>query len=216
MKTGPGPTDVTVAAAILAGGQAVRLDGARKATLLVGGRRIIDRQLQVLRPLADPVFVVSPHAWAADLGVAVVGDLIPGHGALGGIYTAIVSSPRPRTFVVASDMPFLSAALLRHMLTFDADLVIPRTERGYEPLCALYSAACAAPIRARLDRGELAAARLPDGVRAEVIGPETLARYDPRGSLFVNVNTPHDYARARQLAESVEKPWRDRIMDDHG
>ena len=98
-------------------------------------------------------------------------------------------------------MPFLNAALFAHMAGIDADLVIPRTARGYEPLCAIYGRACAESIRERLARGELEASRLPEGVRVAELGPETLAAYDPDGLLFVNVNTPHDYERAKEVLE---------------
>jgi GTP:adenosylcobinamide-phosphate guanylyltransferase len=50
-----------------------------------------------------------------------------------------------------------------------------------------------------LTRGELEASRLPDGVRVAEVGPETVAAYDPDGLLFVNVNTPHDYERAKEV-----------------
>jgi len=112
-------------------------------------------------------------------------------------------------------MPFLSQALLEHMARIDADVVIPRTMRGYEPLCAIYSRACIAPMRVRLTRGELEASRLVEGVRVAEVGPETLAAYDPNGLLFVNVNTPHDYERAKALEER-SKASRDRIMDELG
>src|SRR5262245_29880121 len=133
---GPAP----VAAAILAGGQARRLAGANKAALAIGDRRIADRQLDVLRAVACDIFVVgaNPDPWR-DLGVRVVPDAIPGTGALGGIYTAIVASPCERTLVLGCDMPFVSRAFLRHLVSaLDADLVIPRTTRGLEPLCAVY------------------------------------------------------------------------------
>ena len=146
----------------------------------------------------------------------MVRDEFPDHGALGGIYTAIVASPHERTLVVACDMPFLSLRFCEHMAGIDADLVIPRTARGYEPLCAIYSRACAAPIRERLTRGELEASRLPEGVRVAEVGPETLAAYDPDGLLFVNVNTPHDYERAKEVLEERSKTSRDRIMDELG
>ena len=192
-------TTPPLAAAILTGGRASRMGGVRKATLAVGGTSIIDRQLAVLRTLAAPVFLVTSAQAPSDAELTVVRDEYPGHGALGGIYTAIVASPHERTLVVACDMPFLNAAFLAHLAGIDADLVIPRTSRGYEPLCAIYGRACATSIRERLTRGELEASRLPDGVNVAEVGPETVAVYDPDGLLFVNVNTPHDYERAKEV-----------------
>jgi molybdopterin-guanine dinucleotide biosynthesis protein A len=205
-----------IAAAILAGGQARRLAGANKAALHLGDRRIVDRQFAVLRDVASTVFVVggNPGPWR-EYGVAVVADEIPGKGALGGIYTAIVASPCERTLVVGCDMPFLSGAFLRHLADVaGADLVIPRSSRGYEPLCAVYAKTCAAGIRARIESGALEASVLPDDVRVAEIGPEVLAAYDPDGLLFVNVNTPHDYERARWLLELKPKPTEDRITTE--
>lgn len=203
-----------LAAAILAGGQARRLGGANKAALEIGGRRILDRQLAVLRDVACTVFLVGGDPAEAPDGVRVVPDAIAGAGALGGIYTAIVASPCDRTIVVGCDMPFLSAALFRRLAEEDADLVIPRSARGYEPLCAVYGRSCAAPIRARIDRGALQASVLPDGVRVKELGPEVLAAYDPDGLLFVNVNTAHDYERAKALMEWKPVSTENRITTD--
>lgn len=205
-----------LAAAILAGGQARRLGGANKAALEIGGIRIFDRQCDLLHQITTTVFVVGGREgpWI-DKGIPVVPDDIPGAGALGGIYTAIRASPCERTLVVGCDMPFLSVAFLRRLAAVaDADLVIPRSRRGYEPLCALYGKACAPDIRARLDRRALEASALPQGVRVAEIGPEVIAAYDPDGLLFVNVNTPHDYARAKGLIELKSKPTEDRITTD--
>jgi molybdenum cofactor guanylyltransferase len=205
-----------LSAAILTGGRASRMGGLRKATLTVGGVPIIERQIATLRQVAHPVFIVTSAEAQPEADLDVVRDQFPDRGALGGIHTAIAASPHDRTLVVACDMPFLSAALLSHMAGIDADLVIPRTERGYEPLCAVYSRACIRSIRERLTRGELEASRLPEGVRVAEVGPETLAAYDPDGLLFVNVNTPHDYERAKALLEERSKTSRDRIMDELG
>ena len=210
----------TLAAAILAGGQARRLGHVNKGTLSLGRTEIIDRQLLALRDVASHVFVVGTEseAWTAR-GLEVVPDEIPGAGALGGIYTAIVRSPCDRTLVLACDMPFVSAAFLGRLAAEDAaDAVMPRTHRGYEPLCAIYSRACAPEIRARLERGELQASVPPSGVRVVEIGPEIIARYDPDGLMFMNVNTPHDYERARELldlrCDSTHESTEDRITSE--
>jgi molybdopterin-guanine dinucleotide biosynthesis protein A len=186
----------TLAAAILAGGHARRLGGVNKGTLTVGTTAIVDRQLDALRALAAEVFVVGRDdpAWSRR-GLRVVGDEIPDAGPLGGIYTAIRHSPCDRTLVIACDMPFLSAAFLQRLVdVVDADLVIARSERGYEPLCAIYSRSCEADIHDRLVRGEYEAWRRPQGIRvAEVSVGNDLS--------VVNVNTPHDYERAKGLNE---------------
>jgi len=205
-----------LSAAILAGGTARRLGGLRKALLAVDGVPIIERQLANLRTVADPIFIVAPEPGPfAHLGLRVVPDRIPGCGALGGVYTAILESPHDRVLVVACDMPFLDAAFLQHMAERpQRDIVIPRSRRGLEPLCAIYRQRCAEPIRARLERGALEASVLPEALVIEEIGPECLAAYDPDGLLFVNVNTPHDYDRARERVDALAKAARDRIMDE--
>jgi len=210
------PNRSPLAAAILTGGRASRMGGQRKSLLTVGGSSIIDRQLAALRHVAEPIFQVTSSNQPADVGLSFVIDEFPDCGALGGIYTAIVRSPHERTLVVACDMPFLDARFLEHMAALEADLVIPRSTRGYEPLCAIYSRTCAAPIRERLIRGELKAARLPEGVKVAEVSAGTLAAYDPDGLLLLNVNTPHDYERAKQVLEGRSKTSRDRIMDELG
>jgi len=195
-----------LAAGILAGGRATRFDGVNKGTLVVGSSTIVDRQLEALREVADTVFVVGRDdpAWTSR-GLQVIPDDVPGAGPLGGIYTAIVHSPCDRTLVVACDMPFVSAALLRRLAAVDdADVVIPRHARGYEPLCAIYSRACAGDMRERLARGLNEASRLPAGVRVTELDID-------EDVLFVNVNTPHDYERARELSDRMPQPPQNRI-----
>jgi molybdopterin-guanine dinucleotide biosynthesis protein A len=208
-------TPPPIAAAILAGGMARRMAGANKAGLRIGHERIIDRQLRLLRQIADPVFVVAGTAEPFQgLQIRVVPDVVSGAGPLGGIYTALAASPCARTLVVACDLPYLSLPLLQRLAApSDADLVIPRTGRGYEPLCATWSAACAGPIWRRIQTGTLKTALVVEELRVEEIGPELLASCDPQGLLFVNVNTPHDYERARRLGRMESNSMRDRIMD---
>jgi molybdenum cofactor guanylyltransferase len=207
MRAPTSPTETAVTAAILAGGRARRLGGADKPRLLVGGVAIVERQLAVLRQITDRVMVVGgdPAAFAG-LGVDVVPDLVPDGAALGGIYSALAASGRPRTLVVACDMPFLGVPLLRRLLhpfPPQVDVVMPRTHEGLQPLCAVYAARSADAIRRRLEEGRLQLIGLSASVRVEEIGPVELATYDPDGLMFVNVNTPHDYERAKDLVNRV-------------
>ena len=70
--------------------------------------------------------------------------------------------------------------------------VIPDAIPGAGALGGLDSARLDAPR----DRGELMVTGMFGDVPVRELGPEALAPYD-EGSLFENVNTPHDHARAR-------------------
>jgi molybdenum cofactor guanylyltransferase len=205
-----------VSAAILAGGRATRLGGADKATLLIGGVRIIDRQIAELAAIADDVAIIANDpARYAGLPIPVQPDAMPGAGALGGIYTALTRARHDRVLVVACDLPFVTRDLLARLVDEagdEVDAVVPRSRRGAEPLCALYTRRCAHAIEARIARGALGVADLAADVRVREISAEALAAYDPDGRLFVNVNTPHDYVRATEAVMS--KPLPDRITEE--
>src|SRR5687768_18228484 len=75
--TGP----LQAAGAILAGGQATRMGGRPKSFLEVGGRRIIDRQLEVMRPLfRELILCTNDPPRYADLGLPMVSDDVRGPG----------------------------------------------------------------------------------------------------------------------------------------
>jgi molybdopterin-guanine dinucleotide biosynthesis protein A len=207
----------SLAAAILAGGHARRFDGVDKGALTVGDRPIIERLAEVLRRITPDVFAVGDRGGsAAAAGLRVVPDAVDYGGALARIYTAIVASPSDRTLVVGCDMPFLTERFIRHLAAFEhADVVMPRSASGLEPLCAIYGRGCAEKILARLERGERQAAVPLEGMRIVEVGHGDLAAFDPEGLLFVNVNTPHDYARAqRMIARATTTTLTTEIDDD--
>src|SRR5690606_26116715 len=91
-------------------------------------------------------------------GVRTEADVRPGCGSLGGIHAALWHAGSS-VLLVAWDMPFVPAALLRALRDHgaDADAVVPSSgsRRGVEPLCAWYAPACLAPIEERLDAHDL-------------------------------------------------------------
>ena len=192
-------TDVT--AAVLVGGLARRLHGADKSALVFDGERTLDRQLAVLRRITDSIIIVGGDtARYESTGVRAVPDLVSGAGALGGIYSALVQANASRTLIVACDMPFLNIDVLKRLVrppSAEVDIVMPRTDDGLQPLCAVYANRLASVIRQRIDAGLLKIVDLAEIARIEEVGPEELAAHDPDRLMFVNVNTPHDYERAK-------------------
>ena len=169
------------------------MDGMDKSRLVVEGRAIIVRQLDAVRRLTPEVFIVASDAPRfGDLEVPVVPDALPGTGALGGLYTALISARAERIVVIACDMPFITAgalALLAAAAHPGDDGAWARTERGVEPLFACYRAAAAPRIRTLIEGGErrLAAAG----------GVLRMREVDVEARLLTNVNTPEDYARVQ-------------------
>lgn len=180
------------AAAILSGGHARRFGGADKSRLAVGGRTILDRQLEVLTSIAEPVFLVGRTSAAPPPpGVVAIDDEVEGCGPLGGLHAALRASGDATLLLVACDMPHLNAPFLTYLLTLatEADMVVPRTERGYHPLCAAYTPACAPAVRRRLETGQLRMGDLLSDVRVRVVEPEEIVRFGSGDYLLANVNT---------------------------
>jgi molybdopterin-guanine dinucleotide biosynthesis protein A len=194
-----------VTAAILAGGRASRFGGADKSSLVVSGTRIIDRQLAALSPIATEILIVSHDAARyAGLGIPVVPDVVEGAGPIGGIYTALLSARYPWVLVLGCDMPFVSTALFEALLGAtgnDIDAVVPHSTRGREPLCAVYARSAARLFKRRLDEGTRRLGEMIDELRVRDVAADALAALDDDGRLFENVNTPHDYARAREVKQ---------------
>jgi molybdopterin-guanine dinucleotide biosynthesis protein A len=187
-------------AAIIAGGRARRFGGRDKSRLLVQGRPIINRQIEILQQLAATVFIVAPDAARfADLGIPVHADLIPEAGALGGIYTALASSSAERVIVVACDLPFLHAGLLGRLvdLSGDHDAAWVRTSRGPEPLLACYRQSAREAIRQEIEAGRLKASNLESVLKIAEVGREDVERFGPADRLLANVNTLEEWNRIK-------------------
>jgi molybdopterin-guanine dinucleotide biosynthesis protein A len=195
-------------AAILVGGQAHRFGGRDKSALVVGGRTILQRQLEALAPVADDVLIVGARADVASAfrrieGPADAGpdscryivDRVPGSGPLGGLDAALAAARDDVLILLACDMPFVTSGFLDYLVTNAAgsDAVVPRTDRGYHPLCAVYTRACRETVAKRIDERRLAMTDFIEAVRTRVIEPEDVERFGPGRRLLANVNTPDEF-----------------------
>jgi len=189
---------------ILAGGSAVRLGGAPKGLLDVGGVRVLDRAAAALREAADALLLVAaaPDAdtWLPD--ATCVRDAVAGRGPLEGVRTAIEHAGTA-VLVVAWDMPFVPASLLvalRRLGEASASATVPEGPLGPEPLCAYYPAACLPALRRLLDGGERRASALLSRVGAITVPASEVRGHGDPAWMFASVNTPDDLARARARA----------------
>jgi molybdenum cofactor guanylyltransferase len=186
---------------ILAGGRSSRFGGAPKGLARIGGERILDRVARALRASTDALLVAAndPDAEGWVSGARRVADRTPGLGALGGLQAAMAHAGTP-LLVVAWDMPFVSASLLRELRARGergALAVVPEGSDGRpEPLCAWYSNALLPRIERLLAAGERRAMALADGYGVERLDRSTVAQYGDPTLIFDNVNTADDLRRA--------------------
>jgi len=183
-----------ISAAILAGGRATRFGGRDKSALVVDGRTILDRQVAALAPLTDDVLIVGG---ATHAGARAIADRVEGCGPLGGLDAALTHAKGDAVILVACDMPFLSTAFLAHLAGCASgaiDVVVPQTERGYHPLCAVYRRTAYDTAARHLAERRLKMRGLLADLRVHVVGPADIERFGNRHRLLANVNTAADFA----------------------
>lgn len=203
---------MTIAGLLLAGGLSRRMGGGDKTLRALGGRPILERVVERLRPQVAALVVNAngDPARFAEFGLPVVADSVPGFagplaGILAGLDWAAAERPDCEAIVsVATDAPFIPGNLV-------ARLVAGARDAG-APLACAASAGRAHPVfglwPVRL-REDLRHALVEEGVRKVDL---FTARYalatvsfaaepvDP----FFNANEPQDLAAAEALLKAFE------------
>jgi len=200
---------MNASAIILCGGKERRFGGRNKFLATVGGRTVIDRVIETLRPLTNRIILVtSPEKdIILEHDVRIVRDAYPGTGPLGGVYTGLVAADSEYAIVVGCDMPFLNPVLLTYMLDIAPgyDIVVPRLGgRMVEPLHAVYARTCIPKMKARLEKGILAITPLFAELRVRYLEKEEYLPPDPQMLSFFNINYPDDLERANRIAAEVD------------
>ncbi len=188
---------------VLAGGQSRRMGGIDKALLEVGGRRLIERVATVVSRVFDDVILItnSPEKFSF-LGLPMFRDLIPGSGALGGLYTGLSACKGRWGFLVACDMPFLNDKVISRMvgLIDRHDVVVPKIGGRHEPMHAIYSKRCLPHVKDLVMAGDFRILDLFHLVDLLEVSEGELAVFDPELRFTMNLNTPAELEEARGIA----------------
>lgn len=191
---------------VLAGGKGLRL-GYEKALETVGNKSLIQWVVFSLSFFNSDIIIVTAAKQFFPQFIdypklRIVTDAYPDKGPLGGIYTGLAASDSFYNLVVACDMPFLNQALLDYMIQISAnfDLVVPRLGNMVEPLHAVYSKGCLAPVECLLKQGNLSVRELFTLVKVRYVEATEINRFDPKHLSFFNVNTEADLETAREVA----------------
>jgi len=190
---------------VQAGGESRRM-GQNKALLPFLGKPLVARVVDRLSFLGEETLVISnPLEEVEFLGIPVFEDLLPGRGALGGLYTALSVATQPLVAVVACDLPFANAMLLAalrdQLMAGDFDLAVPQSAEGLEPMHAVYRReTCLPAVRRALEAGEQRMISFYPMVKPRIFSVEEVRPFDPEQLAFINVNTPEEFRQAEQLS----------------
>lgn len=178
-----------LAGLVLAGGSGSRL-GRSKATVVVRGRTLAERAVELLQARCDPVVVVSrPGVPLPSLDVPVVFDRRGVRGPMNALATGLASVDTDDVLVLACDLPFTGPVLDRLAAAPPGSTVAARDDR-LQPLCARYPRVAALEACRRLSA---------QGVRRMTSLLLTLdaTSVPADGDELFNVNTSADLEAAR-------------------
>jgi len=194
----PNSPKLSRAAFVLAGGKSSRM-GTNKAFLEFGGETLLARALSTLKSVCDNVVIVADPATFAASG-PVIADLFPGCGPLGGIHAALQHSSAELNLMLAVDMPFVSPELLRFLLVIaensDAVVTLPRTDKGFQPLCAVYRRKFLETAETNLQAGKYKIDIAFSSIPLRIIEEPELSTAGFSEKNFFNINTPEDRSAA--------------------
>jgi molybdenum cofactor guanylyltransferase len=211
---------MSVCGYVQAGGGSTRF-GVDKGLVEFGGKSMLERTCALLTPICKTVRIVAQNEKYPQAPVPVVIDRWPGEGPLGGIVTALyhaddmsralalvpgtAEEARGHCIILSCDMPFLSRDFLvflrERAVRSKAEVVVPQSSNGLEPLCACWRTDAAKDLHRTFERGIRKVTEAMKRLKVEVLDESVWKRFDTDGRLFWNMNTPEDYQEARRILE---------------
>jgi len=194
----------------MAGGASRRF-GSDKALALIGSETLLVRMCKLVEAATGSARIVASHGRYLDSGFEIIDDRWPDQGPLGGIITAMNvsekdSASRKWNLIISCDMPFLTQDWLafqcEHARASGAEVVIPRSEYGLEPLCACWRTSTLGTLQAAFNEGVRKVTEAMKRLRMEILDETHWKRFDSDGRLFWNMNTPQDYQEAVRMLQS--------------
>jgi molybdopterin-guanine dinucleotide biosynthesis protein A len=202
-----------VEAFILVGGQSSRM-GSDKSQLVFGTGTVVEHITAALRALTPRVRLVGARDEGNSAGLQNVPDTYQRWGALGGIEAALAAAQSEWAVIVACDLPLVTAELFARLgqfaqqnqrETFEAFVPIQPDHRP-QPLCAIYHReSCSAVAKQLIGEDEHKPRALLARVQTRWVNFAELSDLPGAEHFFLNVNTPTDYERAKEILAQPEK-----------
>jgi molybdopterin-guanine dinucleotide biosynthesis protein A len=175
--------------------------GEPKASLDLGGRSLARWAAAALAHVTAELVQVGGEP-IAELGWPVWPDRRADVGPAAGLEAALIGA-RSAVIVCAVDTPFVPSGLLRaacRAVRHGAMAAVPRWKGRWHPLCGAYAPDTLPFVTARLDARQVDLQSLLESIAVWPLGDAALRGFGEPDTMLLNVNSPADLQRARQLA----------------
>ena len=207
MLTPTQPFSTILNGAVLAGGRSSRF-GSNKALFAPDGETLINKAVDMLRPLVKEVVVSASHANArayAFLGLDIVEDLHNDCRPLGGLEALLDRCSTPWLLILTCDMPCVDSDMLRTMIDH-IKLSHGSFENGNLPRAIAWrrSDGSVPPFPLLIEKGaqQVLCSRMSSGRRSMkgLLGAlNTYYIIAPSDRLLSNINRPEDWKESAAL-----------------
>lgn len=205
--------EVTTSGIILAGGRSRRM-GVDKAFIRLEGKTLIEIVIHALRSVCDEILIVADDQERfVALDAILLRDTQQNTGPLAGLHAGLTNMQSELGIVVAVDMPFLNAALLRAMLAvaegWDAVVPAPSSDEhkrvdtrmrakdlNIHPLHAVYRRTCLPAITDAIESGERRLNAFFADINVRYLSRSEMHAVDPEMRSLININTPQELEQA--------------------
>ena len=190
--------DVTFA--ILAGGKSFRM-GKDKATIEVCNKPLIQQVYEKARRVSKKILIVSSlHEQIPGIEAPIVKDIFPVRSSIIGIASALLAARTPYVFILACDMPFVTVQSIEHILkeVHGEDVIIPRTQSGWEALHAVYNRSCLSIMLTRIGLQRFKVTDILPFLSVREVG-EHPAFVNKGVSVFTNINVEEDLSLVQRF-----------------
>jgi molybdenum cofactor guanylyltransferase len=198
-------SELRIGGIVLCGGQSSRM-GSPKAWLPFGEQTMLQRVVDVLRHVVDPIVVVAaPGQDVPKLpeDVTIVHDAEEGLGPLAGIAAGLeaLTGLADAAYATSCDVPLLREEFVSAVIAKlgEAEIAIPQEDQYHHPLAAVYRTSLAARSRQLIAANQRRPLHLVEASNAHVFDAEQLRNADPDLRSLRNVNTPDEYAELLSL-----------------
>jgi len=198
--------DAIPAGLLLTGGASRRL-GQDKATLELGGERLVDRAARLLRAATRPAIEIGP-GWS---GLAWTREDPPGTGPLAAVAAGALllrrGGHRGPALVLAVDMPLVTGTLLALLARHPGSgCVVPVDEAGFpQPLCARYSPAALAAAPGLSAAAFSSPMALLERTDVTWLAPAVWQPEAGSPDVFADIDTEDDLARMRSSVDGIRR-----------